>query len=190
MKLNGRVIFRMVHPFLKIISSLLRLFPQNLQRFIWSLSSPFEGFFSVGLRYSLICAQCKAVGNNVFIGSNVTIKNHKFLSLGNNVSIHTGVYVDAIGGIDIRDNVSIAHQSSLVSFNHTWKDVSTAIKYNEISLAQIVIMDDVWIGCGVRILAGVNIAGRTVVTAGAVVTRGSYISGIYGGVPARSISSF
>lgn len=87
---------------------------------------------------------------------------------GFNLSIHEFSYLDAAGGIEIGDNVSIAHNCSLVSFEHTWTDLETLIKYNPTKLYPIKIGNDVWLGCGVRVLAGTVIEDRVIV-AGAVV---------------------
>jgi acetyltransferase-like isoleucine patch superfamily enzyme len=108
--------------------------------------------------------------------------------LGNNVNIHRFCYLDARGGIDIGDDVSIAHGCSLVAFDHSWDDRSKPIKYNPLVAAPIEIGSDVWLGCGVRVLSGVSIGKRSIIAAGAVVTKGFYEAGIFGGVPAKCLS--
>jgi acetyltransferase-like isoleucine patch superfamily enzyme len=74
-----------------------------------------------------------------------------------------------------------------MSTNHSWSDSTLTIRDNPVSASEVSIDDDVWIGCGSRILAGVHIGTRSVVAAGAVVTQNvpSYI--VVGGVPARTI---
>ena len=51
----------------------------------------------------------------------------------------------------------------------------------------VVIEKDVWIGCNVTILSGVNIGRGSVIAAGAVVTKDVPPYSICGGVPARFI---
>ena len=52
---------------------------------------------------------------------------------------------------------------------------------------KIKIGNDVWLGCGVRILSGTVIEDRVIIAAGAVV-KGHLESGyIYGGVPAKRL---
>jgi len=56
-----------------------------------------------------------------------------------------------------------------------------------ISKGDIIIDDDVWIGCGSIILSGVHIGQGSVVAAGSVVTKDIPPYAIVGGVPARVI---
>ena len=127
------------------------------------------------------------IAENVYIAENVVLKNSQGLTIGSNFSLHEFSYIDAIGGIEIGDNVSIAHNCSLVSFEHTWNDRETPIKYNSTINHPIFIGDDVWIGCGVRVLSGAVIENRVVVAAGAVV-KGTLEAGyLYGGIPARKL---
>ncbi|PSW39087.1 acyltransferase [Photobacterium phosphoreum] len=128
-----------------------------------------------------------SIGDNVYIGDNVTLKNAKKIKIGNNVSIHSNSYLDGAGNIDIGDDVSIAHNSSIISFEHTWEDKSRPIKYNNTILKPVFIDRDVWIGCGVRVLAGANIQTRSVVAAGSVVKGTIEPYTIVGGVPTKVI---
>ena len=126
-------------------------------------------------------------GNNIYIAALTVIKNQDRLSIGDNFSLHEFSYIDAAGGIELGDNVSIAHNCSLISFEHTWQDSDVPIKYNPTKLDAIKIGNDVWLGCGVRVLAGSIIEDRVVVAAGAVV-RGLLETGyLYGGIPARKL---
>ncbi len=137
------------------------------------------------MRYLWAKRLAKACGDNVMIGPSVYIDHWENISIGTNVNIHRWCYLDGNGGIEIQDNVSIAHSSSILSFDHTYEDPSLPIKYNPLQMKPVVISGDVWIGCGVRILAGAAIASRSIVGAGAVVASGNYEPGILLGVPAK-----
>ncbi|WP_090452488.1 acyltransferase [Dyella sp. OK004] len=143
------------------------------------------GKVGVLIRYLYARRLAKACGDNVLIGPACTILHWKNLELGNNVALHERSYVDAIGGVSVGNDVSIAHATSILSFEHTWTNRAKPIKYNDLSLSPIAIASDTWIGCGVRILAGACIGERTVIAAGAVVPKGCYKAGVFAGVPAR-----
>ena len=184
---SGRAKFGRYGALISAACALVRWIPRPLRNLLWDMSRPFGGHLALLLRYALLRADSGAIGENVYIGRNVTILNRDGLRIGSNVSIHENCYLDAIGGCEIGNDVSIAHGCSLVSFNHTWEDGAVAIKYNPISKAPITIAVDVWIGAGVRLLGGAVIETRSVVAAGAVVT-GFVPSGtLYGGVPARKL---
>ena len=87
------------------------------------------------------------------------------------------------------NDISIAHNTSILSSNHTWNDTNIAIKYNKEIFSKVTIKNDVWIGCGVRILAGVTINTRSIVAAGAVVNKTFDEKSLIGGVPAKLIKN-
>lgn len=61
------------------------------------------------------------------------------------------------------------------------------IKYNKLKYRKVEISDDVWIGCGCRVLSGVVIGKRSIVAAGSVVNKIVNSNIIVGGVPAKEI---
>lgn len=64
------------------------------------------------------------------------------------------------------------------------------IKYNAIDCGKVTIHSDVWIGCGVRILAGVEIFSHSIVAAGCVVTKDVSSDTLVAGVPNKIIKKF
>ena len=140
---------------------------------------------SYSLRYAVARSLLKHCGRNIYIGRFCTIKHWEKLSIGSNCSLHEYCYVDALGGIELGTDVSIAHNSSLVSFEHTFHDPAQPIRDQPLEPAPIKIDSDVWIGAGCRILSGVHLRSRTIVAAGAVVNRSIDRGAVLGGVPAR-----
>ena len=69
------------------------------------------------------------------------------------------------------------------AFGHEWQDIPLTPGYK----GDTVIGNDVWIGAGCCILAGVNIEDGAVIGAGSVVTKDVDGYSIYAGVPARKI---
>lgn len=79
--------------------------------------------------------------------------------------------------------MSLAHATSILSSSHTWQDNSLPIKYNVVIKGPVTIGNDVWIGCGVRILSNVTIENRTIVAAGTVVNKNLPAHHLGAGVP-------
>lgn len=186
--MSGRETFQRFSWLISALATLAQIIPRFICVWSWDVSKPFSGQMALLLRYLLLKRMACRVGNNVYIGTNVNIKNVSNLSIGDNVSIHDNCYLDSLGGIFIGTNVSVAHNSTIISFDHSWSDQNLPIKYNQTVCGQVVINDDVWIGAGVRILKSVRIESRVVVAAGAVLVGGVYGPHcILGGVPARVI---
>ena len=183
----GRHVFQKYSMAIAFASKLISVFPKWLLSFLWSVFDRSESKVAVGVRYTILKVKVAEVGENVFVGRGVVLKNIEGMVIGNNVSIHAYCYLDGVGGCTIADNVSIAHGSSIITFDHTWGDEAKPIKYNRTVKDRVAISEDVWIGCGVRILAGTVIGSRSVVAAGAVV-KGHLAGGmLYGGIPAKAI---
>lgn len=123
-----------------------------------------------------------------YIDPDVRISGVENLVVGRNVSLHYWSLVSAHGGLTIGDDVAIGHGCSILTTEHGFDDPCTAIKSQPITFHPVVIGNDVWIGANVTILSGVTIGPRSIVAAGAVVTR-SFPEGhvVIGGVPAREI---
>lgn len=185
--MRGRDIFKVVYPIMKLLSYLFFLLPRFIINWLWVLADLLPGLFGVGFRYILALRLAKNIGTNVFFGRGVEIKHWQNFEIGSNVSIHKDCYMDAIGGLIIKDDVSIAHNSSILTFEHTWENQDKPIRSNPVKLNCVKIENDVWIGCGCRILSGVVIGSRSIVAAGAVVNKDIESGSLVGGVPARLI---
>lgn len=185
MAISGREVFQNYRTLISFAERTYNILPRPIQKTIYTVIKNKK--IRVLFRYYDLRSKGFDIKENIYIAENVILKNSDKLTLGINFSVHEFSYIDAIGGISIGDNVSIAHNSSLISFEHTWIDKNVPIKYNPVITNSINIGNDVWIGCGVRILSGTVIQDRVIVAAGAVV-KGVLESGyLYGGVPARRI---
>jgi len=171
------------------LSTVIALLPYCVREWMFRCSSSFGGHIGILIRFLLIRKMAKSCGKNVSIKKHNYIFRIKGLSIGNNVCIHEACYINAVGGLTIGDNVSIGHGSDILTFNHQWSDPSLPIKYNEVVKKSVTIGNDVWIGVGAKIMAGVNIGDRAIVAAGAVVTKDVKSHTIVGGCPAHFIKS-
>ncbi|MBU7218151.1 acyltransferase [Staphylococcus gallinarum] len=176
-----------IYSLMKKFSNILRFFPYRLRTSLYEINTGTNFKIQLAIRYIILASIAKQIGNNVYIGKNVSLKNMKNTIIGDNVSIHDMCYIDGYGGLEIGNNVSIAHSSTLITTNHTWNDTTIPIKYNEVSKGKIVIKDDVWIGCGVRVLSNVTINQRSVVAAGSIVVKDLESGWLGAGVPMKNI---
>ena len=86
-------------------------------------------------------------------------------------------------------NCLVGPRSIFRTSNHGFVNLETIIAKQEHDSKDITIGEDVWIGAGVIVLPGVKIGDRSVIGAGAVVTRDIPAESIAVGVPARVIKS-
>ncbi len=187
--MTGRRIFEQFEFFIHIATAIVSITPYGFRIFLFRTFSGIGGKIGDFLRYVVFHEMVKKCGRNVVIKKHVCFYDIREMECGSNVSIHEMCYISAVGGLKIGNDVSIAHGSSILTTNHTWDDETTPIKYNKVIMAPVKIDDDVWIGCGVRILAGVHIGNRSIVAAGAVVTRDVEKNSLVGGCPARFIKN-
>lgn len=108
------------------------------------------------------------IQNNVFIGMGCEFNIRKKIVVGDNSLIASGCkFIDRDHGIALGELIGKQHGPE----------------------QEIIIGNDVWLGCNVVVLKGVNIADGAVVAAGAVVTKSIPSNEIWGGVPAKKIGS-
>ena len=164
--MRGRDIFKVVYPIMRLLSYPLFLLPRFIINWLWILADLLPSILGVGFRYIMALRLSKSIGKNVFFGRGVEIKSWENLEIGSNVSIHN---------------------SSILTFEHTWDNKDKPIRSNILNFDSVKIENDVWIGCGCRILSGVTIGERTIVAAGAVVTKDIESATIVAGVPVKLI---
>ncbi|MGM1003310.1 acyltransferase [Acinetobacter haemolyticus] len=172
---------------IKILVSLLGILPRRVRKFFLDSLYNCSGMVAIGLRYCLLKTLLKSCGDNISIHKNVILLGIENLEIGDNVSIHPFCYIDGTGSLKIGNDVSIAHSSTILSTEHVYSDVKIPIKDQGIENIPTVLENNIWIACGVRILAGSWIHDGVVIAAGAVV-KGEILSHtIYGGIPAKLI---
>lgn len=113
--------------------------------------------------------------NSTVVGNLLIGKNVKLTQRG-------GCYIQGWGKLFIGDYVEIAQNCIILSSNHSLTNQSESVK------KETIIGDHCWIASNSMIMAGVVLGPRTVVAAGAVVTK-SFPKGfvVIGGNPAKVI---
>lgn len=127
------------------------------------------------------------IGNNVFIGRNVTLfseLNDSTLIIGDNTQISSGSKIDFTGDLTIGKNVLISQDVKIYTHSHRYNPHSMPIK------KPLVIENNVWIGENALILENTNIIhANSLIAAGAVVTKNVDYGLIVGGNPAKFIKN-
>lgn len=111
-----------------------------------------------------------------------------FVHIGKDTIIGCNAVLGAGGGIRIGSHVLVGQSVCMHAENHLFRDKTRLIRDQGVVHACITIEDDVWIGSGAIILAGVTIGRGAVIGAGTVVTRDVKDYEVTVGVPARMIS--
>ncbi|QIE58266.1 acyltransferase [Rasiella rasia] len=146
--------------------------------------------FVDGWRAAIVKKLLQQKSNKLLIRSNVILHGFNKLTIGDDVSINHGCFISAEGGLTIGNMVSIGHNTSVITTEHSFSDPNLPIKKQPIVLEPVRLHDNIWVGANVTILAGVTIASNTIIAAGAVVTKSILTEGtIVGGVPAKLIKT-
>lgn len=187
--MRGRDKFRKFRPIIMLISRVIGLFPASFRfRYFVSLRNK-NGTAAMVLRYAALKTLAESVGDNVSVHPGVYILNPQKLKIGSNVSFHPMCYVEARGGITIGSDVSIAHGVTILSETHNFEDTQKKINDQGLRMCPSKIGDNVWIGAKATILGGVTVGDGAVVGAGSVVTRDVPENAVSVGVPAKMIKT-
>lgn len=187
--MNGRDLFKKAKPIIKVMVFVISIFPKGVRKKLLVWNRGISGKFGNFIRYVLLKSILPTIGDNIAIDQDVILLNIEKLKLGSNISINPNCYIDAGGGVEIGNNVSIATETVIISTSHTWEIDAVPIKYNPVVPKPVVICNDVWIACGVRIIGECTINQRSIVAAGAVVKGTIPSHTIVGGVPAHVIKN-
>lgn len=128
------------------------------------------------------------IGNNVRICSSVKIIGTGQLEVGDNTWIGPETFISASSTIKIGANCDVAPRVFIGDGTHELTPELDRVADIETCIP-ITIGDGTWIGAHATIVAGVTLDQKTVVAAGAVVTKSFEGMNIIGGVPARHLKA-
>ena len=135
------------------------------------------------------------IGNNVTLKEGVIIDSGLInnigegLFVGDNVGISQNCFLQASGKLSIGNNVIIGPGTKIFTENHNFDDLNSFINTQGVKRADVSIESGAWIGSNVVVLMGVTIGAGSIVAAGSVVNKDIEANTIYGGIPARKIST-
>lgn len=132
---------------------------------------------------------CRVSGQTTFSGRWAGNNSPEF-TVGDNVDIGWQTTIAVGTRVALGDNVRIAGRAFLAGYpGHPLnaRDRAAGLPDTEDQIGDIVLEDDVWLGTGVTVTAGVRIGRGTVIAAGSIVTRDLPPGVLAAGVPARVI---
>lgn len=100
-----------------------------------------------------------------------------------------GLHNTIIGPVTIGSHVNLAQGITVTALNHNFDDTERRIDEQGVSVTQVTIGDDCWIGANAVILPGVTVGSHSVIAAGAIVTKDVPPHSLAAGVPAKVIKS-
>lgn len=186
-KNRGRDLFKRYSRFIYFFSAMFAKIPMKLRKKIFIFFRKTEGKKGILIRYILLKSISPKCGENVSIHSNVYLLSPDKITIGDNVSIHPMCYIDATGEIEIGSDVSVAHGVTILSSTHNYKSLDIPIKDQGITLKKTTICNDVWIGAKATILYGVLISDGAIIAANAVVRCNVERNRVVGGIPATNL---
>lgn len=131
------------------------------------------------------CIIKSIIGNEKI--DNKKIKSEGKVILDEGCSIGEFTIINSLKKIYIGKNTLIAPNCYIGDMEHAFHDRTTPIKFQGNITSEVIIEDDVWLGCGVKVMSGVTIGEGSVIAAGAVVTKDVPPYTLWGGVPAKKI---
>jgi acetyltransferase-like isoleucine patch superfamily enzyme len=135
------------------------------EEYLWWIIRGWPGFEGVAARYLFLRCTTKRLDGFCWISPGCTITNSYGLSIGKNFAINRNVLIDAIGGIELGDDVGIGPNSILFSQEHSMLTDASYWDHSSYRRKAIRIGSGVWIGANCFIKAGITIGKAAVVGA-------------------------
>lgn len=156
--------------------------------------------FYIGPRLYLNRLKYLQLGNNFYLGKDSRIlfineyfgqKYNPIFKIGENVTLNNHFTALCADTIEIHDNCLIGSDVFMTTENHGMNpELSDNYANQPLLTKPIVIEKGCWIGEKVCIMPGVHLGARSIVAAGAVVTKDFPPYSLIGGVPAKLIKQY
>jgi acetyltransferase-like isoleucine patch superfamily enzyme len=159
------------------------------EQYVGFLLRWFPGFEGIALRSAFYRTLFSRLEGFAFIYPGAYLDHTQNISAGRSLAINTGAFISARAPLRFGNGVLVGPNVVIVTSNHRYDLPDRPISEQGHVLSPITIGDDCWIGANAVILAGVNLAEGTIVSAGSVVTRDTEPYSIVAGSPAEKIGS-
>lgn len=140
-----------------------------------------ENRYTQRLRGRLI-AGIVGSGTRLAVASDVKLVNVENLVLGNDVYIGPGVWMNAIGGVVLEDEVMLGPYTCIATAKHGF--IKGSARFGGGHIAPVAIGRGSWLGSHVTVAPGVTLGPGNVVAANSVVNRDTPADVLIAGVPA------
>lgn len=143
--------------------------------------------------------ECISIGNNVSIRSGIRLepitewrgkKYNPHIVIGNHVAIEQNVHIACAKMVKIEDGVLISSNVFITDCAHSYKDVKKRVLQQHLIVTETVIGKDSFVGSGAKILAGVKIGKHCVIGANSVVNHDVPDYSVVAGTPAKIIKRY
>lgn len=145
-----------------------------------------ENQTTIRLRGILVRPFLGKCGINLQLARHITFLNPHGITIGNNVYIATGCWIDGIGRLIIEDEVKLSPFVVITTSSHCFK--ANSVRFGGARTAPVHIGKGSWIASHVTIISGCSIGTGTIIGSNAVVTKDIPDNVFAGGVPAKVIS--
>jgi acetyltransferase-like isoleucine patch superfamily enzyme len=127
-------------------------------------------------------------GKNVLLypGLHLETQGDAWIDIGDDVVISRGTHIVAMAGVTIGRGSMIGEYVSIRDANHL-REESCSIRNSGHSAKPIVLGEEVWVGRGAAVLAGVRIGNKATIAANAAVTHDVDAGTTVAGVPATPL---
>jgi acetyltransferase-like isoleucine patch superfamily enzyme len=142
------------------------------------------GFVLRTVAYKILFSKLRGFS---FIQHNVTIVYASRIRTGRNFSCNSGAYINAIGDVEIGDNVLIGANVVISTGKHYLGTDFGSILETPVLELPISIGSGAWIGANVTVLPGVIIGPGCIIGANSVLLKSTGPNEIWAGVPAKLI---
>ena len=155
----------------------------GIKRLLWYITNVlfFKNPFSLisGLKVGMLKLFGAKVGNGVVIKPSVNIKYPWLLTVGNDVWLGEGVWIDNLARVTIGDNVCLSQGCMLLTGSHNYKKVTF-----DLMVKPILLDEGSWVGAQSLVCPGVHMNSHSILSAGSVATGDLEPYTIYQGNPA------
>lgn len=148
--------------------------------------------FKVESNSKLLAQKHWIIGDHVELASQCSVFSRESghsgrLTIGNHTTIGDNCIIDLTSDVSIGEYVAIGPNTVIYSHDHDYQGEEKAAWHGKLSTSPVIIGNYSWVASGVTILPGVTIGDRSVIAAGAVVTKSIPPNSLAAGIPARVI---